>query len=121
MSQKVRRDSTNFAQRSRRSQSGRRDGFALAASLLALLLISALVTAVFFAATEETRIGTALTRRQLAMSAAESAIEMTIAGWNEDRATPIGVSGTRASAIGGFDVPVVVHVTRFDSTLYWIV
>jgi type II secretory pathway pseudopilin PulG len=121
MSQKVRRDSTNFAQRSRRSQSGRRDGFALAASLLALLLISALVTAVFFAAAEETRIGTALTRRQLAMSAAESAIEMTIAGWNEDRATPIGVSGTRASAIGGFDVPVVVHVTRFDSTLYWIV
>ena len=114
-------DLTCFAQRFWRSRPGRRDGFALAAALLALLLISALVTAVFFAATEETRIGAASARRQLALSAAESAVEMTIAGWNMDPATPIGVSGTRATAIEGFEVPVVVHVTRLDSTLYWIV
>jgi type II secretory pathway component PulJ len=114
-------DSTSFARRFRRLHPGRRDGFALAAALLALLLISALVTAVFFAATEETKIGAAAARRQLALSAAESAVEMTIAGWNMDSATPIGVSGTRATAIEGFDVPVVVHVTRLDSTLYWIV
>jgi hypothetical protein len=31
------------------------------------------------------------------------------------------VSGTRATAIEGFDLPVVVHVTPLDSTLYWIV
>jgi hypothetical protein len=112
---------TSFARRFRRLRPGRRGGFALAAALLALLLISALVTAVFFAATEETRIGAASARRQLALSAAESAVEMTIAGWNMDPATPIGVSGTRGTAIEGFEVPVVVHVTRLDSTLYWIV
>jgi hypothetical protein len=118
---KIAGDSTSAARRSQRSPGDRRDGFALAAALLALLLISALVTAVFFAATEETRIGAASARRQLALSAAESAIEMTIAGWNMDLATPIGVSGTRAAVIEGFEVPVAVHVTRLDSTLYWIV
>jgi hypothetical protein len=114
-------DSTSCARRFRLLRPGRRDGFALAAALLALLLISALVTAVFFAATEETRIGVASSRRQFALSAAESAVEMTIAGWNMDPATPIGVSGTRATTIEEFEVPVVVHVTRLDSTLYWIV
>jgi Tfp pilus assembly protein PilX len=114
-------DSTPFGRRFGRLRPGRRDGFALAAALLALLLISALVTAVFFAATEETRIGAASARRQLALSAAESAVEMTIAGWNVDSATPTGVSGTRATAIEWFEVPVAVHVTRLDSTLYWIV
>jgi len=113
--------STSFARRFRRLRPGRRNGFALAAALLALLLISGLVTAVFFAATEETRIGAASARRQLALSAAESAVEATIADWNVDSAAPIGVSGTRATAIEGFEVPVVVHVTRLDSTLYWIV
>jgi ABC-type amino acid transport substrate-binding protein len=118
---KIRGDSTFFVQGSHRLRGGRPDGFALAAALLALLLISALVTAVFFAATEETRIGAASAGRQLALSAAESAVEMTIAGWNPDWAPPMGVSGTRTTAIEGFEVPVAVHVTRLDSTLYWIV
>jgi type IV pilus assembly PilX-like protein len=121
MTTKLGGESTSLARRSERSRPGRRDGFALAAALLALLLISALVTAVFFAATEETKIGAASARRQLALSAAESAVEMTIAGWNIDSAAPIGMSGTRATAIEGFEVPVAVRVTRLDSTLYWIV
>jgi Tfp pilus assembly protein PilX len=100
---------------------GWRNGFALAATLLALLLISALVTAVFFAATEETRIGAASARHQLALSAAESAVEMTIADWNSDWAPQVGLDGTRVTAVEGFAVPVDVHVTRLDSTLYWIV
>jgi hypothetical protein len=99
----------------------RRHGFALAAALLALLLISALVTAVFFAATEETKIGTASAKHQLALSAAESAVEMTIAEWNSAWSPQVGLGGTRVTAIDGFEVPVDVHVTRLDSTLYWIV
>lgn len=121
MRARIRSHSTCFAQVSQRLLAGRRDGFALAAALLALLLISALVTAVFFAAMEETRIGAASARRRLALSAAESAVEMTIAGLNLDWPLPIGVSGTKATAIERFEVPVVVHVTRLDSTLYWIV
>ena len=104
-----------------RSDPGRRAGFALAAALLALLLISALVTGVFFAATEETRIGIASAERQLALSAAESAIEMTIAGWSVDSASPIAVNATRTVAVGGFGMPATVHITRLGATLYMIV
>ena len=51
-----------------------RKGFALAAALMALMLISALVASVFFAVLEETTIGAAAATKQLALSAAESAI-----------------------------------------------
>jgi type II secretory pathway pseudopilin PulG len=105
----------------RRSQREARSGFALAAALLALLLISALTVGVLFAATEETRVGATSAERQLALSAAESAIEMTIAGWDGDSVAPIGVSGTQTAAVGGLGAPVMIHITRLDSTLYWIV
>jgi len=105
----------------RSSQREGRRGFALAAALLALLLISALITGVLFATTEETRVGIASAERQLALSAAESAVEMTIAGRNIDSVASVGVSGTRTIAVGGFGPTVMVHITRLDSTLYWMV
>jgi len=98
-----------------------RKGFALAAALLVLLLVSALVTGVFVAATEETRIGIAGMERHLAFTAAESAIEMTIATFRADTSAAIGLAGTRAIPIGDLEAPVIVYVTRLDSTLYWIV
>jgi hypothetical protein len=113
--------SPSFAPGSHRLRGWRRDGFALAAALLALLLISALVTAVFFAATEETRIVAASARHQLALSAAESAVEMTIAHWDPDWAPQVGVGGTRVTSNEGFVVAIDVYITRLDSTLYWIV
>src|SRR6266481_3301477 len=121
MSGKTCSRSTSFPHSSDRLRRERRGGFALAATLLALLLISALVTAVFFAATEETKIGTASAKHQLALSAAESAVEMTIADWNPAWSPQVGLGGTRVTTIEGFEVPVDVHVTRLDSTLYWIV
>jgi Tfp pilus assembly protein PilX len=105
----------------RSSERAERKGFALAAALLALLLISALITGVLFAATEETRVGVASGERQLALSAAESAIEMTIAARNLDSVAPVGVSGTTTTTVGGLDSPVMVQITRLDSTLYWII
>jgi Tfp pilus assembly protein PilX len=104
-----------------RFESAQRKGFALAAALLTLLLISALVTGVFFAVTEETRAGAASAERQLVLSAAESAVELTIADWNTDWSWSIGTSVTRSAAVGAMEAPVAVHVTRLDSTLYWIV
>jgi len=98
-----------------------RKGFALAAALLALLLVSALVTGVFVAATEETRIGIAGMERHLAFTAAESAIEMTIATFRADTSAAIGLAGTKSIPIGELEAPVIVYVTRLDSTLYWIV
>jgi Tfp pilus assembly protein PilX len=98
-----------------------RDGFVLAAALLALLLIAALVAGVLFAATEETRIGAASTRRQLGLAAAESAIEATIADWRTPSLAPSAVGATRSMGLGDLGVAVTVYVTRLDSTIYWIV
>jgi len=98
-----------------------RKGFALAAALLVLLLVSALVTGVFVAATEETRVGIAGVERHFAFVAAESAIEMTIATFRADTTTAIGLAGSRAIPIGDLEAPVIVYVTRLDSAHYWIV
>jgi len=98
-----------------------RRGFALAAALLSLMLIAALLAGVFFAAMEETRMSGASGSKQLALSAAESAIEMTISDWPGTMADPLRVAGTRTSQIDAFGAPVTVSVTRLDSTLYWIV
>jgi type II secretory pathway pseudopilin PulG len=98
-----------------------RDGFVLAAVLLAMILIAALVGGVLFAATEETRIGAALTRRQLTLSAAESAIEATIADWPNSSVAPVGIGETQSTGFEDLGVAVTVYVTRLDSTIYWIV
>jgi hypothetical protein len=98
-----------------------RNGFVLAAALLALLLIAALVAGVFFASTEATRIGAAAADRQLALSAGESEIERTIAGWNAVDARAAAIGGTVASTNGASGMPVAVFVTRIDSAVYWIV
>jgi len=98
-----------------------RKGFALAAALLVLLLVSALVTGVFVAATEETRLGIVGMERHVAFTAAESAIEMTIATFRADTSAAIGLAGTKTIPIGDLEAPVIVYVTRLDSTLFWIV
>ena len=98
-----------------------RDGFALAAALFTLLLISALVTGVFFAVTEETKASSATAERQAALLAAESAIETTIAEWSPDWSGSVGATVTRSATLPEMVSPVVVHITRLDSTLYWIV
>jgi type II secretory pathway pseudopilin PulG len=98
-----------------------RSGFALVAALLAVMLIAALMASVFFAADEETRISGVAGAKQVALSAAESAIERTILDWPVESGDPIGVGGVRSTTTDGFGVPVAVSVTRLDSTTYWIV
>jgi hypothetical protein len=98
-----------------------RKGFALAAALLVLLLVSALVTGAFVAATEETKVGVAARERHLAFVAAESAIEMTIATFRPDTTGAIGLAGTKTMSVGDLEAPVVVYITRLDSARYWIV
>jgi type II secretory pathway pseudopilin PulG len=104
-----------------RSPTNRSKGFALAAALLAMMLIAALMAGVFLAANEETRISAVAGAKQVALAAAESAIERTILDWPVESSDPIGVGGVRSTTIDGFGVPVAVSVTRLDSTIYWIV
>jgi Tfp pilus assembly protein PilX len=93
----------------------------MVAALLALMLIAALVASVFLAAMEGTRMSGAAAGKELALTAAESAIETTIAAWSSLAPDQIGLQASRSSTVEGFGTPVTVTVTRLDSTLYWIV
>ena len=98
-----------------------RRGFALAAALLSVLLIAALMASVFFAAMEETRIGAMSSAKQVALSAAETAIEQVIHDWAGTPVDPIGVEGARSYSVDASGTLVGLTVTRLDSTIYWIV
>jgi hypothetical protein len=98
-----------------------RRGFALAVALLALLLIGALIGVVLFAATEETRTGTAIADRERSLRAAESALELTIAGVADSPAAAVGLAGTESRRLDGLGVQVVVYISRLDSSLFWLV
>jgi Tfp pilus assembly protein PilX len=96
-----------------------REGFVLAAALLALLMIAGLVAAVLFAANEGTRISAASSERERTLAAAESAVEGTIASWGgAESALAVGRTTVSSRDDG---VPVSVYTTRLDSTLFWIV
>lgn len=115
---KLRRRSASFA---RLQETRGRDGLALAAVLLMLLLIAALVAGVFSATTEETHIGVAAAGRQTALLSAESALEVSISALPTVAYDAMAVGETRDRRVDGLLAPVVVHVTRLDSSLYWLV
>lgn len=94
---------------------------ALAAVLLVLLLVAALVAGVFSATIEETHIGAAASGRLTALLSAESALEATISALPTAAYDAMEVGETRAREFAGLAAPVVVHVTRLDSSLYWLV
>jgi type II secretory pathway pseudopilin PulG len=102
------------------SSKSNHDGFVLVAALLAIVLIGALVAGALFAATEDTRAGATGVARDLAVSAAESAIGITIRDRAADLPTMIGTAGTTSSRIDGPGTPAIVYITRLDSTTYWI-
>ena len=99
----------------------RHRGFALAATLLALLLVAALVTGLISAALEETRIGAASAARERTLTAAESAIEAAVTGREGWLSQEIGLVGARQSMVDWSGITVAVTTTRLDSSLYWIV
>lgn len=96
-------------------------GFALPAALLMVLLIAALIAGVSTGVTEETRMGKATADRQIALLAAESAIEDALTSSSPIADGSLSVGETRSQPMEGLGVRVVVHVTRLDSTLYWLV
>lgn len=98
-----------------------RQGFALAAALFAVVLIAGLVAIVFFATIEETRMGSALAERRGALDAEESAIELTVRDFAPSLGKPVGIGGTESRRVDGLSVPVIVYITRLDSSLYWLV
>jgi len=98
----------------------RRPGFALATALLAVVLIAALLAALFFAVNEETQTGTAVAHRDDALAAGETAIHTSLeqlrTGALDQR---VGAVETQSVSAGGLSS--VVYVTRLDSSLFWLV
>ena len=93
----------------------------LVAALFAIVLIGALVAGVLFAATEETKAGATGVGRDVALIAAESAIGITIRDRTPDLPAVIGTIGTTSARVDASGAPVIVYITRLDSTTYWIV
>lgn len=112
---------TLWASSSSRLSRRNRKGYVLVAALLAIVLIGALAIAALFATNEDTKAGTTGVGRDLALIAAESAIAMTMTEPGRVLATSIGLVGATSTTIEGFGLPVLVYVTRLDSTMYWIV
>lgn len=103
------------------ARGGQRDGFALAIALLATLLIAALLAALFFAVSEETRTGVAVASRDRALTVAESALEAGLENL-EAQGRPsaaVGIMESRSFDVNGRSA--VVHMTRLDSNLFWLV
>lgn len=95
-------------------------GFALAAALLAIMIIGALLASLFFAITEETRTGAASRRRDQALAASESAIQIGVAllATQVPDQSSIGTVRSQPVEVEGF--PATVHITRLDSSLFWL-
>jgi hypothetical protein len=84
-------------------------------------MIGALVVGVLFAATEETRTGTAGIAGDVALNACESAIVMTITDPGVALPDSIGVAATTTRRVEGLGPTVTVYITRLDSALYSVV
>jgi hypothetical protein len=98
-----------------------KDGFALAAALLAVVLIAVLVTAAFFAASQETHATAAEVLDQQASAYAERAALLTIAAWSCPECDGLAVGSVfirRPQA----DPPLesTVYVTRLDSAVFLV-
>jgi hypothetical protein len=105
----------------RQSRHRDRQGFALAAALLSIVLIGAIIAGVLFATTEETRAGAAGVAHEVASNACESAIVMTITDPGLTLPDSIGIAGAISRVANELGPTVVVYITRLDSTLYSIV
>jgi len=99
---------------------GRRPGFALAVALLAVVLITALLAALFFAINEESRTGSAIASRDDALAAAETAIHTSL---EQLRTTALDqrVGSVEARSLTAGAMSSVVYMTRLDSSLFWLV
>jgi hypothetical protein len=108
---------------------GRRDrrGIALAATLLALVVIGALIAGAFFASTQEFRVGRNTLASQRAFAVAEFGLNAEIAGWDRKRYLPgsstymnHGDVDDKPRFIADGDTA-HVKVTRLNENTFWLV
>jgi Tfp pilus assembly protein PilX len=98
-----------------------RRGFALVASLIAVVLLGALIVGTFVAAEEEIRISTAVKSSARALAVAESSAEGDAAGWASAEADSVPTGGRleRTRIVDGFQV--TTTLIRLHSSVFWLV
>lgn len=97
-----------------------RQGFALAVALFALVVIGALIAGVFFASTQEYRVGRNTLTQQRAFAAAEFGLNNAIAGWTGARYAPLAVGAVDSSTLNVTGGQARVKVTRLNAMSYWV-
>src|SRR5215470_10282558 len=100
-----------------------RHGFALPLALGSMVVIGMILAGVFFAATQENRVGRNTLNQERAFRAAEFGLNNTYGLWNNGSMNTMAVGGVRtfahdSSAVGWVDT---VRVTRLNDNSYWVV
>lgn len=99
-----------------------RRGFALPAAIIALVLLSALVTGALFVATEELRAGRTDVATERTLVAAEWGLERAIAEWDarHNTALDVGSSTTITDTLLSTGERVRVTATRVQRGAFWV-
>ncbi len=102
--------------------SKRREGFALAVAMIAIVVIGALIAGAFFTSTQEYRLGRNSLMDQRAYSAAEAGVTQPIQGWLKSLNLTVANGATFGPDIlnidgGGYAVR---YVTRLDDYTFWV-
>ena len=96
-------------------------GFALAVSIFALVIIAVLITGVFFAATQEMKIGESSLNAQRAFSAADAGLGSAIANWNMNwNQLATNASSTFAGTLPGGTGSYAGTVRRLNPQLFFV-
>jgi hypothetical protein len=104
------------------SNSKRREGFALAIAMVAIVVIGALIAGAFFTSTQEYRIGRNSLMDQRAFAAAEAGVTQPIQGWlkqaNLTMANGVTNNPDTLQITGGSYA--VRRMTRLDDYTFWV-
>lgn len=103
------------------SKPKRREGFALAVAMVAIVVIGALIAGAFFTSTQEYRIGRNSLMDQRAFAAAETGVNEPIQSFLKTKNVTMAIGGTYTDTLtipGGSYA--VRQFTKLDTTTYWV-
>jgi hypothetical protein len=101
-----------------------RRGFALAVSMMAIVVIGALIAGAFFASTQEYRVGRNTLVGQRAFTVAEFGLNKEISEWDRARNLPGGMSTGEIDASQVYVVDgdtAFVTITKLNDNTFWVV
>ena len=104
-----------------RFNDSRREGFALAVALFAMVVIGALIAGAFFSSTQEFRIGRNTISQTHALGIAEGAQNGVIANWTTDFNTKMKNGQVWSYDTAGQGWRARVRLTRANQTTFWLV